>query len=274
MIHLSAFADEISADPVEQLDTLIDLGVFNVEFRSIHGTNVLDLSREQHEQFKALLSERGMGLSAIGSPVGKVLINEPQDPDLDRLQKAFELCTFYNCPRIRVFAFYMPDGGDPNSHRDEVIQRMRRMVELAAERKVTLMLENEKKTFGDTAERVKAIFDAINSPALRHAFDPANYLEIGQAIDPAWTMLKSKVGHFHVKDYNVKQKKNVIVGEGDGHIPRLIAEAVALGFDGYCVLEPHLVVAEQSYGFTGPERFGDATVALQTALSREGVTYD
>jgi hypothetical protein len=39
------------------------------------------------------------------------------------------------------------------------------------------------------------------------------------------------------------------------------------------VLEPHLVVAEASYGFTGPDRFGDAATALQTALAREGVTY-
>jgi sugar phosphate isomerase/epimerase len=113
----------------------------------------------------------------------------------------------------------------------------------------------------------------VNSPSLGHAFDPANYLEVGQPIDKAWTLLRDRVVHFHVKDYDTKLKKNVPAGEGEGQIPRLINDAVAKGFEGYCVLEPHLLVAEASTGFTGPERFGDAAVALQTALSREGVTY-
>ena len=41
----------------------------------------------------------------------------------------------------------------------------------------------------------------------------------------------------------------------------------------YDAAQAKKLVAEASYGFTGPERFGDAAVALQTALSREGVTY-
>ena len=51
------------------------------------------------------------------------------------------------------------------------------------------------------------------------------------------------------------------------------ADAVAHGYDGFCVLEPHLVLAEQSYGFTGPERFGDAARALKSALDAQGIAY-
>ena len=64
MIRLSAFADEISPDPSEQLDCLAANGVGHVEFRSIFGTNVMDLSDSQHEAFRALLQTRGFGLSA------------------------------------------------------------------------------------------------------------------------------------------------------------------------------------------------------------------
>ena len=45
MIRISAFADEISQDPVEQIDVLTGHGIKAIEFRAIHGTNVLDLSR-------------------------------------------------------------------------------------------------------------------------------------------------------------------------------------------------------------------------------------
>ena len=58
MVLLSAFADEISSDPREQLDVLEQHGVRHIEFRSIHGVNVLDLSATQHEAFRELL-QRG-----------------------------------------------------------------------------------------------------------------------------------------------------------------------------------------------------------------------
>ncbi len=41
MFTLSAFADEISPDPVEQLAVLKACRVRFIEFRSIHKTNVL-----------------------------------------------------------------------------------------------------------------------------------------------------------------------------------------------------------------------------------------
>ncbi len=90
------------------------------------------------------------------------------------------------------------------------------------------------------------ILETVDSPSLGHAFDPANYLEVEQPIDEAWSLLRSRVNHFHVKDYDTKLHKNVPAGEGQGQIARLIADAVAHGFSGFCVLEPHLIVAEQS----------------------------
>ena len=44
MFTLSAFADEISPDPQEQIDVLSQCGVRHIELRSILKTNVLDLT--------------------------------------------------------------------------------------------------------------------------------------------------------------------------------------------------------------------------------------
>jgi 3-dehydroshikimate dehydratase len=273
MIRLSAFADEISQNPHEQVEVLRQHGISHIEFRAIHGTNVLDLSSAQHEEFRTLLKSRGFGLSALGSPIGKIKITEAFEPHLERFARALDLADFYNAPRVRIFSFYIAPGDEAAKHRTEVIRRMTELARRAADRRVTLMLENEKGIYGDTATRVLDILESVNQPSLSHAFDPANYLEVGQAIDEAWTMLRPKVGHFHVKDYSLKTHKNVPAGQGDGQIPRLIADAVAHGYDGFCVLEPHLVLAEQSYGFTGPERFGDAARALKGALDEKRIAY-
>jgi 3-dehydroshikimate dehydratase len=137
-----------------------------------------------------------------------------------------------------------------------------------------LFLENEKGIYGDTAARVADVLETVNSPSLSHAFDPANYVEVGQPVEEAWSLLRSHVKHFHVKEYDAKTHRNVPAGAGDGQIPTLIADAVARGFDGYCVLEPHLVVAELSFGFTGPERFGDAANALKQILQDRSIAFE
>jgi sugar phosphate isomerase/epimerase len=273
MIRLSAFADEISQNPVEQVDVLAANGVKHIEFRAIHGTNVLDLTDPQHTEFRALLRERGFGLSAIASPIGKIRITEPFDEHLTRFERAMELAEFYDAPRIRIFSFYIPPGDDPAAHRTEVIARMTELARRASARGLALFLENEKGIFGDTAARVADVLEAVGSPSLTHAFDPANYVEVGQSIDDAWSLLRPLVKHFHVKDYDSKIHKNVLAGAGEGQIPRLIADAVASGFDGFCVLEPHLVVAEKSFGFTGPERFGDAANALKRILDDCSIAF-
>jgi sugar phosphate isomerase/epimerase len=273
MIRLSAFADEIARDPVEQIDVLSAHGIRHIEFRAIHGVNVLDLSEAQHEEFRDLLRVRGFALSAIGSPIGKIKINEPFERHLDRFETALAIAELFECPRIRIFSFYMPPAEDPAPYRDEVIRRLAEIARRASDRGVSLFLENEKGIYGDTAARVLDVLETVDLPSLSHAFDPANYLEVGQPIDEAWEMLRTRVTHFHVKDYDVDLRKNVPAGEGQGEIPRLIADAVAHGFDGFCVLEPHLIVAEQSYGFTGPDRFGDAARALKGALDQKGIRY-
>ena len=273
MITLSAFADEISPQPEEQIAVLARHGIRHIEFRSIHGKNVLDLTEDEHQDFRNQLRQSGFGLSAIGSPIGKIKITDPFEPHLERYEIALKIAEFYQAPRIRIFSFYMPEGDDPAIHRDEVVRRMKILAGIAEKRGIKLFLENEKGIYGDTAERAHDLITAVDSNVLGHAFDPANYLEVGQDIDQAWQLLRPRVSHFHVKDYCTKIHKCVPAGEGEGQIPKLIADAVTHGYHGFCTLEPHLVVAEKFYGFTGPERFGDAATALKTGLDDKDVAY-
>src|SRR5215470_14645585 len=108
MFTLSAFADEISPDPQEQIDVLKSCGVRHIEFRSILKTNVLDLTDQQIADFKSLLDRNGFTLSAIGSPIGKIKIDEPFEPHLKRFGRAVELCKVFGTPNIRMFSYYLP----------------------------------------------------------------------------------------------------------------------------------------------------------------------
>jgi hypothetical protein len=70
MWTLTGFADEISPELDEQLDTLADESIHYVELRSVWNKNVLDLTDDEIQKVGAAMSERGIAVSSIGSPIG------------------------------------------------------------------------------------------------------------------------------------------------------------------------------------------------------------
>src|SRR6059036_1843292 len=156
MFILSAFADEIDPDPQRQIDVLKQCGIRHIELRSILKTNVLDLTDLQVTELKSLLDKHGFKLSAIGSPIGKIKIDEPFEPHLEKLKRAIHLCGVFSTKNIRIFSYYPPDNfdGDWSKWRGEVMSRMTQKCELAKKAGVCLIHENEHRIFGDSPERV------------------------------------------------------------------------------------------------------------------------
>ena len=116
MWTLTGFADEISPDVDEQLQTLGQEEIRWLELRGAWGKNVLDLADDELERFKRAIDAAGIGVSSIGSPIGKVPITDPFPPHLARYERALEVARFLGAPFVRVFSFYMPSGDDPRAH--------------------------------------------------------------------------------------------------------------------------------------------------------------
>ncbi|VTR97329.1 Xylose isomerase domain-containing protein TIM barrel OS=Isosphaera pallida (strain ATCC 43644 / DSM 9630 / IS1B) GN=Isop_2191 PE=4 SV=1: AP_endonuc_2 [Gemmata massiliana] len=281
MFTLSAFADEISPDPREQVAVLKASRVRFIEFRSIHKTNVLSLTDDQIKEFKALIDGEGIALSAIGSPIGKVAVDAPFEPHLDKFKRAIELCGVLGTRGIRVFSYY-PPGNDPNfdpanwpAHRAEVIRRMGAKAEIAARNSVVLFHENEHRIYGDSPDRVADILGTVNSPALRAAYDAANYTYGNFDPVEGWEKTKAYTSHFHIKDWKrgghaAGHDYGVIAGTGDGNVAHSVRGAIAMGYKGFAVMEPHLRGGGPTGGVTGPDLFPYATDAFRAILRECG----
>ncbi len=281
MFTLSAFADEISHDPQEQVAALKASRVRFIEFRSIYKTNCLMLTDEQIREFKKLLDGEGIGLSAIGSPIGKYPIDQPLEPHLDKFKRAIELCGVFGTRGIRIFSYY-PPGNDPNfdpanwpKYRDEVIRRMGAKADIAAKNNVVLFHENEHRIYGDSPERVADVLGAVNSPALRAAYDAANYTYGNFDPVEGWEKTKAYTSHFHIKDWKrgghaAGHEYGVIAGTGDGNIAHSIRGAVAMGYKGYATMEPHLRGGGPTGGITGPDLFPYAVEVFRNILRDSG----
>ena len=277
MFQLSAIADEISPDPQSQVEALQANGIHHLELRSIQKTNVLDLTDLQTQELKSLLERHEITVSAIASPIGKSKIDEPFAPQLQRFRRALELCQLFGTRNLRIFSFYLSEGGDWDDWRRDVLDRLWEMCKLAAKAEIRLLHENEHRIFGDDPLRVVDLMETIRAQSDGECFwavyDPANYVVCG--FDPwkAWQMTRPWTVHFHIKDWIAGEDHGRIAGEGQGRIADVLADAMSAGYDGFATLEPHLLGGGPTGGVTGPELFPKAVAALKRILERIGAEY-
>lgn len=273
---VSGFADEIAEDLETQLDTLDDLGISHLDLRLVDGTNVLDFSEAEVERVRETLDERGFEVTSIGSDIGKVGVEDDFAAHFERFETAIERAKQFDTEYIRLFSYYIPEGDDPSDHREEVMRRMERKAERAAEVGVVCLHENEKDIYGDTPGRCRDMLTTVDSPHLRAIFDPANFLEIGADPYPEGLLdLVEYVDQLHVKDARKGERGGIEpAGEGDGEITATLAALGRRGFRGAASLEPHLAIAGEKSGFSGPEAYEVAADALRDCLDAAGVAYD
>ncbi len=274
MLRISAFADEIGPNIDDQIRVCRANAVTHFELRGVAGRNVLDFDDALKKEIRQKLSDNGMGVISIGSPIGKVAIDKPWQEHMDRFKIAVDMAEFFGAPFIRVFSYYPAGGegkGDVSLHRDEVIRRFHEKIEYIKDRPVVLVHENEKGIYGDIGSRCEDLMRTINHPKLRTAFDFANFVQCKENPLNNWPLLKPYTQHIHIKDALMDSGKVVPAGEGDGHIPEIIKDAWDSGYRGFLSLEPHLKVAGHSHGETGEDLFKVAADALKKVCREIGV---
>jgi 3-dehydroshikimate dehydratase len=269
MIRLSAFADEISADPADQLAVLQQYEIHYVELRSAWRTPILDLADHQVTVLRGLFENASMRVAAIASPIGKSPVDCPFDVESQALRRAIWLCDVFDCSAIRIFSYYpaaSTPGSDSSEWGDKAIERVRALVEQAAEAGVTLLHENDVGLYGQTVAKSIEILDRVPDQHLKAALDPANFLLADERPYPdGYEALRAKVACVHVKDAT----DGVVVpaGQGDARFPELLQRMKRDGFDGVFALEPHLQSADRFGGFSGPELFRCASDSFKELLT-------
>ncbi|MET0693145.1 MAG: sugar phosphate isomerase/epimerase family protein [Propionibacteriaceae bacterium] len=274
MWTLSGFSDEISADFETQCTVVAGLGLRYIELRSAWGVNVLDLDASQLARARELLATHGLKVSSIGSPIGKIFIDDDFEPHLDRMRHAADLARFFDAPYIRIFSFFLRPGADPAQHRDEVLRRMRLLTRVAEEAGVVLLHENEKEIYGDVPSRCLDIVQSVDSPHLKVAWDAANFVQVGvRPYTEGFELLRPYLAYVQIKDAHLADGEVVPAGGGDGEVVETLRALHQDGFDGFFSLEPHLSQTHALGGFSGPDLFTEAWQALTDILQTEQIAY-
>ena len=154
---ISAFADETSNDPDHQIAALKRNGLRMIEPRNIGG-GIVDRTDAELDAFADKLDRAGIGISALGSPIGKYDIDKPFDAHMTDFRRALEVCRRLGTDRMRMFSFFVPQE---------------RLKECRAEvlRRLSVMLEEADRAFlGQFARRRSGLVFYLKNRALVHGF--------------------------------------------------------------------------------------------------------
>ena len=247
-IKVFAFADEACPKIDGQIEAMLRNRLHGLEIRGVDGANVSEISIDKAKEIRKRLDSKGLCVFSVGSPIGKIGINEDFEPHLDKFKHTLELGHVLGAENMRIFSFYV--DGDAAQYKDEVLERLNKLVGAAAGSGITLCHENEKGIFGDIPERCDIIHKSI--PSIKAVFDPANYVQCGVDTLKAYEILKNYVKYMHIKDATA-DGSIVPSGYGIGNVQTLVSDMIASG-KAFFTLEPHLTVFE---GLSGLEREGE-----------------
>ena len=264
--RIAAFADEASSSLDGQIRNMKENGVTLLEIRGVDGENISDISLSKASEVRERLDEAGIGVWSLGSPYGKISLEDDFDAHLRKFEHGLKLCEVLGAKHIRLFSFYGSEGKT-----DEVFKRLERFLDSSKGSGIILCHENEKGIYGEKAPKCLEIHRQF--PDIRAVFDPANFIQAGQDTLKAWEMLRPFIEYMHIKDA-LPDGSVVPAGKGTGNLPFLLSE-----YDGDVVtVEPHLTVfgglselerekkSRQTYAYPDQETAFKAAVDALKAL--------
>lgn len=263
---LSAFADEYSPVFDEQVSGLAANDIKFMEIRGVDGQNIADITCKKAAEIRKKLDLSGIGVSSMGSPIGKIGIDDPFEPHAEKFRHVIELAHILGCERIRLFSFFIPAERTPAECRGKVFYQLEKLLDIAKSENMIICHENEKGIYGDVSERCLDI-QKYFSGEIRCIFDHANFICCDDEPYPkAFEMLKDFIYYLHIKDADADHQMTP-AGDGIGRIPETIEALRAYDRTYVLTVEPHLRV------FSGLEKLrgahGDNQVKNQYATSAE-----
>lgn len=221
IFQVGAITDEFSPDNLDRaLEAMAGLGMTFAELRVVGGKNIIDHTDAEIDDVRSKVESRGMRVLSIASPVLKCTLPDAppiashiqQDmfssaagfDDQPRLaRRAFEIAERTGARIVRVFSYWRTI--DPDACFDRVASALRGLADEAMKRRLIVGIENEHACNIATGAETARLLAAVDHPALRVIWDPANAFVTGETPYPQGYALlpPARIAHVHAKDCTV-----------------------------------------------------------------------
>lgn len=316
---LSGIADEAAFQKTatQQFAAMAAIGLqyYTLRFIDAGGgvKNVMQLGKSEIQAIRHLEDEYGMNVASIGSPIGKVKLQDVDDGTTNAfvpfkkylekdVKKACEMAHAFETKLIRGFSFYHPKGTNPADFVPQVVDQLGQIAEVCLRSDLTYGVEIEANLVGQSGQLLAEIHRQIDHPAMVLIFDAANIVCQGYStaeVFEQYLAMRHAIGWMHVKDFRhppgaARRKGHVDeeaikhfvpADQGEGghdaifkdfrpHIQKLAQKLDRRGIPGvFLDLEPHLRGGGQFGGVSGPDGMGVALRALCRVLDYVEIDY-
>jgi L-ribulose-5-phosphate 3-epimerase len=217
-------------------------------------------SKEELALVKKAAEENNIEISCL-TPYNSYfnsLDDQVRTAEIDGICKVIDACEYLGAYFIRIYGGNLQAGDttDLKERRAKLVESMRILGERAAEKDVTLVIENHFNTMAISAKDSADLIREINHPAVRILYDQANLnFTENEDYEVAIEIQQQYVAYMHVKDLIFKEgvafsssevsrpdesERNVytrIVGEGTIPWPEILKLVKEQGYDGWLSLE-------------------------------------
>lgn len=236
--NLYAFADEASKEMDGQIRAMLRNGLQGLEIRGVDGENVSKITTEKAREVRKKLDDNGLITWSIGSPIGKIKLTDDFAAHLDTFRHTLEIANILGAKNLRMFSFYLPACAPSAPYRQQVMDQLGQLIEVAQGSGVTLCHENEKGIYGATVDNCLDIHKTF--PTLKGIFDPANFVQCREDTMRGWELLQDYIYYLHIKDA-LPNGKVTPAGRGEGNVSFIVRQFLNKGGKDMTI-EPHLKV--------------------------------
>lgn len=257
MARLGVITDEITDDFDHALAVCAELGIREIELRSLWRKSIVDHDEETIERIADTLDKGGFSVVAIASPFLKCPINDEvaatgnthsakqtsRDEQWEVLDRSLQVAQRLNAPIVRAFSFWRVEN--PESVRDEVVEVLTEATARVNAAGKLLGLENEHACNVATGAESAWVLERISDRTLGLIWDPGNEAALGSEPFPdGYNAVRDRIHHVHLKDAAKIEHGSAFTTIGEGVIPyedqfRALA---ADGYDGVLSLETHFKI--------------------------------
>lgn len=276
----SAFADEAGSSLDEQIAALSRNGIGYIEPRMIDGKSFLTLSEKALADMRKKLDDAGIRVYSLGSPIGKYPIHEDFEIHKADFRKALRAAEILGASRMRIFSFFVGQE-ELGACREEVLSRMRYLLDEAKKAGVVLCHENESLIYGQMPHEVEDLLTSL--PDLKSVYDAANFVMNDADAAEGMRATLPSLDYMHIKDASYKEKIILPAGEGDGDIAKRLLEIDAARegtvtltlephlklFDGFAAIDKHTLAGRYTFA-NATESFDFAVKSLEKVLTSIG----
>ena len=239
--------------PVDQALSFLDEQGFDaVELTVLpnYTTAVDRLDAGERRRIGELFAAYGLSMPAVAAH--RSLLDEAPDAHRENmrvLKQAVDLCAEWSDGRGRPVLDTVLGGApeDWEPRLDFIFERVRDLVDYAAERGVVIGMEAHVGSALDTAQKSVQLVAAMDSPHLGLNFDISHFDVLGMPIDEAVRLMAPYAVHTHVKDQRGRAPdfEFLVPGEGDFDFVAYLRAMHAAGYEGSITAEVSYMVQKR-----------------------------